>query len=85
MAGPAGLPAEIVIADSAFDAGAFHDHLVGRSIAAVIAANPTHASRPALDRHLYKELHLVECVINKIKYLRRIATRYDKTALPASP
>ncbi len=50
-----GLPAEIVIAeiviaDSTFDAGAFRDHLAGRSIAAVIAANLTHVSRPALDR-----------------------------------
>ena len=44
------LPVEIVIADSAFDAGAFRDHLAGRSIAAVIAANLTHVSRPALDR-----------------------------------
>ncbi len=76
-----GLPAEIVIADSAFDAGAFRDHLAGRTIAAVIAANPTHASCPALDRHLYKERHLVECFINKITHFRRIATRYDKTAL----
>ena len=76
-----GLPAEILIADSAFDAAAFRDHLAGRHIAAVIARNPTHASRPALDRHLYKERHLVECFINKIKHFRRIATRYDKTAL----
>ncbi len=76
-----GLPAEIVIADSTFDAGAFRDHLAGRSIAAVIAANPTHASCPALDRHLYKERHLVECFINKITHFRRIATRYSKTAL----
>ncbi len=79
-----GLPAEIVIAeiviaDSTFDAGAFRDHLAGRSIAAVIAANPTNASCPALYRHLYKERHLVECFINKIKRFCRIATRYDKT------
>ena len=63
------------------DAGAFRDHLAGHAIAAVIAANPAHASRPAPDRHLYKERHLVECFINKITHLRRIATRYDKTAL----
>ncbi len=67
--------------DSAFDAGAFRDHLAGRAITAVIAANPTHASRPALYRHLYKERHLVECFINKIKHFCRIATRYDKIAL----
>jgi transposase len=29
---------------------------------------------------LYKERHLVECCINKLKHFRRVATRYDKTA-----
>jgi transposase len=32
------------------------------------------------DEHLYKERHLVECFINKVKHFRRVATRYDKTA-----
>lgn len=31
------------------------------------------------DEHRYKERHLVECFINKIKHCRRVATRYDKT------
>ncbi len=29
---------------------------------------------------LYKERHLVECCINKLKHFRRIATRYETTA-----
>ena len=32
------------------------------------------------DRHLYKERHLVECFINKLKYYRRIFSRFDKLA-----
>jgi transposase len=32
------------------------------------------------DRHLYKERHLVECFINKIKHYRRIFSRFDKLA-----
>jgi transposase len=36
--------------------------------------------QPSYDEHLYKERHLVECFINKIKHFRRVATRYDKTA-----
>ena len=32
------------------------------------------------DAHLYGERHLVECFFNKIKHLRRIATRYEKLA-----
>jgi transposase len=41
---------------------------------------PSNASRSRAipyDRHLYKERHLVECFINKIKHFRRMATRYD--------
>ena len=29
------------------------------------------------DYYLYKERHLVECFFQKIKWFRRIATRYD--------
>ena len=31
-----------------------------------------------VDWNLYKERHLVECFFQKIKWFRRIATRYDK-------
>jgi len=30
------------------------------------------------DWHTYKERHLVECFFQKLKWFRRIATRYDK-------
>jgi len=32
----------------------------------------------SVDWHLYKERHLIECFFQKIKWFRRIATRYDK-------
>jgi len=32
------------------------------------------------DKHLYRERHLVECFINKIKHYRRIFSRFDKLA-----
>ena len=31
-----------------------------------------------VDWYLYKEQHLIECFFQKIKWFRRIATRYDK-------
>ena len=31
-----------------------------------------------VDWYLYKERHLIECFFQKIKWFRRIATRYDK-------
>ena len=33
------------------------------------------------DVHLYKERHLVECFINKMKQYRRISSRFDKLAV----
>ena len=32
------------------------------------------------DTHLYKERHLVECFINKVKHFRRIFSRFEKLA-----
>ena len=75
-----GLPASVLIADTAFDADAFRAHLAKHHIQAVIPSNASRAQAIAHDRELYKERHLVECFINKIKHFRRIATRYDKTA-----
>ena len=31
-----------------------------------------------VDWYLYKERHLIKCFFQKIKWFRRIATRYDK-------
>lgn len=75
----AGLLAENVIGDKAFDSDRFRAHLAARSMAAVIPPNASRSRAIPYDRHLYKERHLVECFINKIKHFRRMATRYDKT------
>ena len=47
--------------------------------------HPSRASVIAYDKHLYKERHLVECFINRLKQFRRIATRYDKTPPASKP
>ena len=31
------------------------------------------------DKHLYKERHLIECFFSKIKYFRRVFSRFDKS------
>ncbi len=43
---------------------------------AVIPPNRARSIAIEYDKELYKERHLVECLINKIKHFRRIATRY---------
>ena len=75
----AGLPAQNLLGDKAFDSDRFRAHLAQRNITAVIPSNASRARAIPYDAHLYKERHLVECFINKIKHFRRIATRYDKT------
>jgi len=39
------------------------------------------ANRLPYDKHIYKERNLIERFFSKIKHFRRIATRYEKTAL----
>jgi len=75
-----GLPARYVLADTAYDADHFRNEVKAKSAQAVIPSNPSRAMKLPLDKDIYKERHLVECAINKLKQFRRIATRYDKTA-----
>jgi transposase len=76
----AGLTAAYVIADAAFDADPFRARLAEGGATAAIPSNRSRARAIPHDRDLYKERHVVECFINKIKHYRRIATRYEKTA-----
>lgn len=75
-----GLPAQWVLGDTAFDADHFRDEVKAVNAQAVIPSNPSRARKIPLDKDIYKERHLVECCINKLKHFRRIATRYEKTA-----
>ena len=74
-------PLEYVIADKGYDADAFVKVIQERGAVAVIPPRSNRTVRRAYDAHLYKERHLVECFINKIKHYRRIFSRYDKLAV----
>jgi transposase len=75
-----GLDAGAVIADTAFDAGHLREAVAAKRAAAVIPSNPGRRRPVPLDEALYRERHLVECRIGKLKHFRRVATRYEKTA-----
>lgn len=77
----AGLPLVSVIGDKGFDARALREYLAAAGAAIVIPPRACRAEPLAYDREAYKLRHRIECFINKIKHYRRIATRYDKTAL----
>lgn len=82
QAGPLieGLPAEIVMADTAYDADSIRKAIADKGAIAVIPNNPSRAKKYPLDEHLYAQRHLVECCFNKLKHFRRVATRFEKTA-----
>jgi transposase len=71
---------DYVIADKGYDADAFLQTIADQTAQAVIPSRKRRLEPRVYDAHLYKERHLVECFINKIKWFRRIFTRYDKLA-----
>ena len=75
-----GLPADVVMADAAYDADPLRQAIADKGAIAVIPNNPSRARRYPLDKHLYAQRHLVECCFSKLKQFRRVATRYEKTA-----
>ena len=75
-----GLPAEVVMADTAYDADHVRQAIAAKGAVAVIPNNPSRALKYPLDKHLYAQRHLVECCFSKLKQFRRVATRFEKTA-----
>lgn len=75
-----GLPARVVMADTAYDADHLRRAIQAKGALAVIPNNPSRAIKHPLDKHLYAQRHLVECCFSKLKQFRRVATRYEKTA-----
>ena len=75
-----GLPAQVVMADTAYDADPLRRVIARKGAVAVIPNNPSRARKYPLDKHLYAQRHLVECCFSKLKQFRRVATRFEKTA-----
>jgi len=74
------LPAEVVMADTAYDSDKIRQAVADKGALAIIPNNPSRARKHPLDAHLYAQRHLVECCISKLKHFRRVATRFEKTA-----
>lgn len=75
-----GLPAEVVMADAAYDADPLREAIAAKGAVAVIPNNLSRARKYQLDKHLYAQRHLIECCFSKLKQFRRVATRFEKTA-----
>jgi len=80
MAMPLGKP-RMLLADKGYDADAIRQSLLLSGILPVIPPKVTRREPIPCDYRQYKDRNRIERMFNRLKQFRRIATRYDKTAL----
>lgn len=71
---------DYVIADKGYDADKFVLLLRKKGTQAVIPSRINRKLQRLIDLDLYKERHLIECCIGKLKHFRRVFSRFDKLA-----
>lgn len=71
---------ERLLADKSYDVAAFVEQLAALGVEVVIPPRANRIEQREYDKHWYKERHLVECFMNKIKHYRRIFSRFEKYA-----
>ncbi len=71
---------DYVIADKGYDSDKFVILLKKRNSEVVIPSRVNRKIQRAIDTELYKERHLIECCIGKLKHFRRVFSRFDKLA-----
>jgi transposase len=69
---------QVLIADKGYDADPLIESVTAKGILAVIPPRKNRLVQREYDQHLYRERHLIECFINKIKHYRRVFSRFDK-------
>ena len=67
-----------LIADKGYDSDTLIEAVTAKGIVAVIPPTKSRLLQREYDRHLYRERHLIECFINKIKHYRRVFSRFEK-------
>ena len=67
-----------LIADKGYDADALIEALAAKGIEGVIPPKKNRVEQRDYDKNLYRERHLIECFINKIKHYRRVFSRFEK-------
>ena len=71
---------DYVIADRGYGAQAFLDEIIASGAEPVIPPKKNAKAPHEYDAWRYRERHLVECFIGKIKHFRRVFSRFDKLA-----
>jgi transposase len=73
-----GYEPQVLIADKGYDSGPLIELVTAEGIEAVIPPKKNRLVQREYDRHLYRERHLIECFIGKIKQYRRVFSRFEK-------
>ena len=75
-----GFKADFVLGDKAYDAEHIHEVITALGAEPVIPPKFKRQDPAEYDKELYKERHLIECFIGKLKHFRRCFSRFDKLA-----
>ena len=70
----------VVLADKSYDSDDFINILKERNCTPVIPSKKNRIQPREFERNIYKERNVIERFFGKIKYFRRIFSRFDKTA-----
>ena len=76
----AGRQSDYVIADKGYDSTTVIEQFEGLGALPVVPSRKNWLAPRYYDRHLYRERHVAECCINKLKHFRHIFSRFDKLA-----
>ena len=69
-----------VLCDRGYDSDGFREKIKNQNCIPVIPGKRNRIVQIKYDKHIYKERNLVERFFSKIKYYRRIFSRFDKSA-----
>ena len=72
---------DFVIADRSYGAKDFVNEVIASGAEPVIPPKKNAKEPRDYDEWRYRERHLVECFIGKIKHFRRVFSRFDKLAI----
>jgi len=74
-------PPKAMLADKGYDSDAVRETLLLRGILPIIPPKANRREPVSCDYRRYRDRNQVERLFNRLKQFRRIATRYDKTAM----
>jgi transposase len=75
------LQARYVLADKGYDSQHLVDLIQTQGAEVVIPPKANRKIQREYDREIYKQRNWIERAFNRLKYYRRIATRYDRKTL----